>query len=301
MKKVKIMLFIVMTILLTLAACGVDKSGKLVATNLNIMTFNIRYGKADDGEDSWIYRKDMVCDVIRQNSPDIIGLQEALRFQIDEIKKQLPQYAEIGEGRDGGEKGEYSAILFRDSRFVVERSGTFWLSDTPKNPSASWGNHYLRICTWASLLEKQSKITFYFFNTHLDHQIQLSREKSAELIAARIGELKQNDPVILSGDFNAGEQNPAISYLKGAGDSLKTLPLHFVDTFRVLHPKENKVGTFNGFKGSTDGDKIDYIFVTPDIQTQKASIERFQKDGHYPSDHFPVTVRIRLQRKSDQY
>lgn len=300
MKKMKIILFISITVLLSLAACNVDKTGKLDSADLNIMSFNIRYGKADDGEDSWINRKDMVCDVIRQNSPDIIGLQEALRFQIDEIRKQLPEYAEIGEARDGGEKGEYSAILFRNNRFDVKKSGTFWLSDTPRYPSTSWGNQYLRICTWAGLLEKRSGITFYFFNTHLDHQIQRSRERSVELIAARIQELKHNDPVILSGDFNAAEQNPAISYLKGLGDPQKISPLHFLDTFRVLHPNEKEIGTFNGFQGLTDGDKIDYIFITSDIHTQKASIVRFEKNGHYPSDHFPVTARIRIQRKSAQ-
>ena len=155
---------------------------------LRVMSFNIRYGSANDGEDHWKNRREMVFDVFRNHHPDIVGLQEALDFQITEIRKALPEFGEIGVAReDGKTEGEYCAILYRHDQFDIDESGTFWLSDTPEVPGSShWGNACVRICTWARLVEKKSGGTFYLYNTHLDHVSQPSREKSAVLLAQRV-------------------------------------------------------------------------------------------------------------------
>ena len=134
--------------------------------------------------------------------PDVIGMQEALRFQLDEIERAIGGYAEIGHGREEGTKGEYSAILYAKDRFGVEASGTFWLSSTPEVVSNDWGNANIRICTWGRLVETASRQGFYLFNTHLDHVSQSSREKSVRLIARRIHSRAHTDPFILTGDFN---------------------------------------------------------------------------------------------------
>jgi endonuclease/exonuclease/phosphatase family metal-dependent hydrolase len=265
--------------------------------SINVMTFNVRYGLADDGKDSWEYRKGMVCEVIKQHSPDLIGLQEALRFQMDEILKNFPEYAESGKARDGDGKGEYSALLYRRDRFDVLESNTFWLSDTPDVPSAHWGNHHLRICTWARFLDKASNSHFYFYNTHLDHQSQPAREKGVGMIAQRIHSRNHPDPFILTGDFNAGEDNPAITYLKGESSTLGQSPIKMQDSYRVIHPSEKVVGTFNGFKGTKDRDKIDYVFISEGWQVKAADIVRYQEGGHTPSDHFPVKATIRISSK----
>ena len=117
---------------------------------LNIMSFNIRYGTANDGDDSWPNRDHLVFDVLKNHAPDIVGLQEALKFQIDEILENVPGYAMVGVGRDDGDTlGEYSAILYNPARFELKESGTFWLSETPDIiASTSWGNKITRICTW---------------------------------------------------------------------------------------------------------------------------------------------------------
>nr|MBP8304790.1 endonuclease/exonuclease/phosphatase family protein [Phycisphaerae bacterium] len=106
---------------------------------VRVMTFNIRYGTADDGPDHWAQRKDLLFEVIRQAGADVIGLQEALRFQLDQIEQAVPGYAEIGEAREGGTEGEYSAILYARERFRADASGTFWLSSTPERVSNDWG------------------------------------------------------------------------------------------------------------------------------------------------------------------
>lgn len=269
---------------------------------VTFMSFNIRYGTADDGDNRWELRRDLVLDVIRQSEADFVGLQEALRFQIDEIRQALPRYGEIGVGRDDGlAAGEFSAILFDTSRFTADTSGTFWFSETPDVPgSVHWGNAITRICSWGRFIERPTGKACYFFNLHLDHISQPSRERSVQLLAAKIAERKYPDPVFVSGDFNAEEANPAILYFKGKQaltDSTSAEfrnPVPFVDSFRQLHPNVSEVGTFNGFRGNQTGEKIDFIFAPDSIKILEAEINRVQPGGRCPSDHFPVTTQVRF-------
>lgn len=259
------------------------------AEPLSVMSFNIRYGTANDGDNHWTLRRTFLFDVVREQDADIIGLQEALDGQIREIVEAVPGYAVVGVGRDDAKTaGEYSAILVRKDRFHVADAGTFWFSDTPAVPgSTSWGNRITRICTWARLIDRDGS-AFWFFNVHLDHQSQPSRERSAELLLRRIdARAFPTEPVIVTGDFNAGEDNAAVQTMV-AGKA-------FVDTFRVVHPDEKDVVTFSGFKlERIDGPKIDYVFVQPGIEVLSAAIVRTARDGKYPSDHFPVVATIRL-------
>jgi endonuclease/exonuclease/phosphatase family metal-dependent hydrolase len=285
---------------------GSDPAG----VELNLMSFNIRYGTAKDGENAWEHRADFVFDVVRSEDPDLVGLQEALHFQIEEILEAVPQYAMLGVGRDDGhQSGEYSALLYRRTRFQVLDSGTFWFSDTPEVvASRSWGNRITRICTWARLRARNGP-AFYVYNLHLDHQSQPSRERSVALLAQRIQERGHDDPVIVMGDLNAGEDNPAVRYLAGTLDAarlaetaLASQPVppspRLIDTFRRIHPEAKQVGTFNAFEyGRVEGEKIDYIFVEPTVTVLDAAILRTSRDGRYPSDHFPVIARVRLPRQ----
>jgi endonuclease/exonuclease/phosphatase family metal-dependent hydrolase len=254
---------------------------------LSIMSFNIRYGTADDGENRWESRRGQLFDLLRAHDPDVIGLQEALHFQIDEILAAVPGYRMVGVGRtDGGQGGEYAAILYRASRLTVRRTGTFWLSDTPDVVrSNTWGAALERICTWA-IFDDNRGAPFYAFNVHFDHVSQPAREKSVTLLLDRVGARQPALPVVVLGDFNAGEANPATQAM------LRT----FRDSFRMRHPDAKEVGTGNQFKlGATGGEKIDYIFVEPATEVLSADIVRTSVDGRYPSDHFPVVARIRFR------
>ncbi len=265
--------------------------------NFRVMSFNIRYGTADDKENAWPLRRDLVTDIIDRYQPQLLGVQEALEFQIEEIIEKLPEYGFIGKGRDDGEKkGEFSAILYLKDRYRVISHDTFWLSDTPEKPgSASWGNTIPRIVTWAELEDTRLERRIYIFNTHFDHQSQPSREKSSRLLVERV--LSRDDisiPAVITGDFNAGEYNPAIRYMvedqpitMGSGESL-TNPQPFKDAFRTRNPEAVKVGTFNRFEGYSVGEKIDYIFSSGDLSIIDSMIIRDNNQGRYPSDHFPV-------------
>jgi endonuclease/exonuclease/phosphatase family metal-dependent hydrolase len=265
---------------------------------LTVMTFNIRYGTADDGENRWGRRRDLLFDVIRTENADIVGLQEALRFQIDQIVEAVPIYAFVGVGRDDGrDAGEFSAILYRRSRLSVVQSGTFWFSDTPEQPgSTSWGNRITRICTWARFRDRSGG-ALYVYNLHLDHESQPSRERSVQLLARRIrSRATQDDPVIVTGDFNADEQNPAMRWLLGDGTATAGVAAHGIDladTFRTLHPDARGVGTFNDFAfEQIDERKIDYVLAKRRLVAREARIVRTSRDRRYPSDHFPVVARV---------
>lgn len=264
--------------------------------SLNVMTFNIRYGTAReaDSADNWAQRATRVHRVIADYEPDVLGIQEALRFQIDSLRSWFQGLNEAGVGRDDGkEAGEYSAILYREDRLELLEGGTEWLSDTPSVPgSKSWGNEIPRIVTWARLRDRMTGGTFYVFNTHWDHQSQPSRERSADRVLARIAAREhQEDAVIVTGDFNAGEDNAAFQALLEGGAT----GVRLIDTFRAIHPDTSEVGTFNAFTGTADGPKIDAILTTPEWQVRDAAIVRLRVNGRFPSDHFPVTARLILR------
>lgn len=278
-------------ILAGLAMFGRQPGSLAAEVPVEFLSFNIRYGTANDGDDSWPQRHELVFDVIRSQHPDFCGLQEALRFQIDAIRKVLPEYSEFGVGRDDGKTaGEYSAILYRGERWNLEEGETLWLSDTPTQvASNSWGNSIPRIVTWGRFTEKSLGAEIFVFNTHFDHRSQPSRLKSAEFVRALIAEKAGTAPVVLMGDFNAGEDNSAIEYLIAKDQSTDG---QLLDTFRVLYPDAKEVGTFNGFKGRTDGAKIDFVFASPALEVKSAEIVHRNDDGRYPSDHFPVAAEV---------
>lgn len=260
---------------------------------LPVMSFNIRYGTASDGEHAWPLRRGLTFRVIREQVPAVLGVQEALRFQLDEIGAALPHYGEVGVGRsDGVEEGEYSSILYDRVRLDVLEQGTFWLSDTPDVPnSMSWGNRITRIVTWARFRDRATDATFHVFNTHWDHESQRAREHSARLLVERIQARAAGDPVLVMGDFNAGEDNIAFrTLLAGEPGALR-----LYDTFRAVHPHALDTGTYHAFTGDRSGAKIDAILASPEWRTLNAGIILFSENGLYPSDHFPVTATLQLE------
>jgi endonuclease/exonuclease/phosphatase family metal-dependent hydrolase len=259
---------------------------------LRVLSFNLRYiNPGDEGARTWVSRRDQVGKLIREDKADIIGVQEAFRSMLDDVADRVPGYQEIGVGReDGMAKGEYAAILVRKDRFKVAESGTFWLSDTPDVPnSKSWKNRVTRICTWARLQELSTHRYINFYNTHLDHESQEAREKGVGLILEHLSKRANTEPFVITGDFNAAEDNPAITKLKN-----NTTPL--VDTWREFHPAVpmSESGTMSLFTGARDTAKIDYIFVPAGTTVAEAEIIRSCEDGNYPSDHYPVRATVQF-------
>lgn len=264
------------------------------AETLTVMSFNIRYGKANDGENHWSKRKDFVVETIQEVAPDLLGTQECLPFQRDYLAKHLPQYAVVGVGReDGKEQGEMCAIFYKKDRFELVDSGHFWLSETPDDAgSKSWDSSLPRMASWVLLIDKTSddQTPILYGNTHFDHRGKVARVESAKLIRERAS-MHDDFDLILTGDFNAGEDSKPYAAMFGETDGKKS---PFVDAYRTFHPERKpNEGTFSGFKVSgTGGDRIDWIGVSDDWKITDAKILHTNKNGSTPSDHFPVVAKI---------
>ncbi len=255
---------------------------------LCVMTYNLRFASLQ-GANAWPERRPLMTECIEQVSPDIIGTQEGLYWQLKDLAAALPDYGWIGLGRDGGSKGEFMAVFYRKSRLDPLAFDHFWLSDTPEViGSATWGNFNRRMVTWIRFKDKMSNGEFYLFNTHFDHQVQLAREKSAALIRQRVEGLKTDLPVILTGDFNAGASNKAHLIL--------TSESFFVDTWSTARERVGEgLGTFNGFKEvPKNNTRIDWILTRGNVEVEKEEIVTFNKNGKFPSDHCPLVAWLRL-------
>jgi len=167
------------------------------------MSFNLRLSTATDGENAWMQRKEDVITLIHKYQVDILGVQEALPVQMQDLQQGLPHYASIGVGRDPDNQGEFSAIFYSRGKLQLLAEDTFWLSPTPETPSKGWDAALNRICTWGRFQVRATGREFLVFNTHFDHVGEEARRQSAQLILKKISELNPDWlPVILSGDFN---------------------------------------------------------------------------------------------------
>lgn len=254
------------------------------------MSFNVRYeNPGDPGSRAWQQRVVGAVRMIRDEDPDVFGVQEALHGQAADLWASLPDYEFFGVGRDDGRRsGEYSGIFYQRTRFEADAAdaGTFWLSDTPEKPgSMTWGNSIPRVATWLRLTDRATQRAFYVFNTHWDHRHQGSREKAAILLGERIRVRRHpGDPVVLLGDFNAVETNPGLRFLTGPRTEL-------VDTFQLLHPQQAARTSLHFWRGTREGRlKVDHILVSREATVLSSAIR--DHDEPMVSDHFPVTARV---------
>jgi endonuclease/exonuclease/phosphatase family metal-dependent hydrolase len=262
---------------------------------VRVMSFNIRYGTARDGENHWNRRRSFVVDTIKSFNPDLLGTQETLDFQRDFLAGELPAYDHLGVGRDdGAERGEMMALYYDRERFEKLDGGHFWLSDTPDKPgSKSWDSSLPRMVTWVKLRDRRDEAPrpITFFNTHFDHAGPTARLESAKLLRERVAAAAKDSACIVTGDFNAGEASAPYRALFEPIDGSDS-PI--ADTFRKLHKPADNEGTFSGFSAkSTGGERIDWIGATSDWEILSAGIDRTAIDGRTPSDHFPVNADLR--------
>ena len=264
---------------------------------LRVMSFNVRLGVADDGENSWEQRKALLARTVQDFDPDLLGTQETWKFQAEYLLEQLPGREYVGWPRQpGNEKdGEECGILFRTARFEKLDAGQFWLSETPEVPaSKSWDSSLPRVVTWVRLRDRQRPDTeLVFVNTHFDHRGAEARRESAGLLRERLPELSPSGVWILTGDFNCGDDSMPYQVLMGeAGQGLTV-----IDSYRALHPqKRDDEGTFSGFRGRRSGPRIDWVLHGRAFETLSAAIDRTEEDGRNPSDHYPVTAVLRWAR-----
>ena len=261
--------------------------GVALATEARLMSYNIRYDTPADVVNAWPYRKDALAALLRRQSPDLFGLQEALPHQIAELSAALPEYDWLGVGRDAGGGGEGVPLFYRKDRFTLLQGGTFWLSETPERPSRGWDAALNRICSYGLFEEKPSWHRLFVINCHFDHAGKTAGIESARLVLNMVEKINDaDDPLVLMGDFNAEPNDPPIVLLK-------QFLMDSRDSSRI--PPAGPSGTFSGF--AVDGAvtrRIDYLFTAKDGRIDVLSHEVLEDadKSRYPSDHLPVSVRI---------
>ncbi len=269
---------------------------------VSVLSFNIRYDTPVDGPNRWPHRKELVRSVIETSAADFVGLQEVTPMQWDYLRRVFAdKYGGLIRTREKNPAvGEAVPLLYRLDRWELDPSeqGTFWLSETPDVPgSGSWETACVRITTWGRFIERKTGRAVYVFNTHLDHRSEEARYQGARLIRWRIEQRRHDDPVLLMGDFNVGESGEPIRLLLDNSSEAKSKNKAgrlLVDTFRQAHPEAKDVGTFHGFDGQPSPAKIDYLFASPPCRVEEATIIRTHENGRYPSDHFPISAKVRF-------
>ena len=252
--------------------------------DLKVMSYNIRLGTAKDGTNSWEYRYPATAMMLKDQMPDVFGVQEAFNFQIKFIEENFTDYDSFGVGRDNGKsEGEFMSIFWNKKTVKMIKGGTFWLSETPEKPSKGWDAACKRTATWALMKDKNTGKLFYFVNTHLDHKGAEARRKGLELIVSRIDEINPKGyPMILTGDFNIKPDNEALVGLEQRMQSA-----------RKIAPKTDNNATFNNWGKAKSDMVIDYIYVSgfsacPEYHT----ITEKYGTWKYVSDHYPIYAKL---------
>ena len=264
----------------------------LNAQDVDVITFNLRVD-VDGGERAWDARKGACIALVQTKSPDFVGVQESAPNQTGDMDAALPEFWQFGRGRESNGGGEGCQIFYEHERWELDAndSGTFQLSPTPDVwGSNGWNFGWPRICTWGRFREKSTGRYVYMYNTHfpLDGG---GRTDCAGLIAERIASRAHpDDPVVLTGDMNAGESETCILIFKGQNAS----PITMLDSYRALYPDETMVGTYSGWaSGPLSGAKIDYVFTMGHTSVLEAEI-LYPQPGRIVSDHFPVRGKMRF-------
>ncbi|MCI1779965.1 MAG: endonuclease/exonuclease/phosphatase family protein [Bacteroidales bacterium] len=284
------------------------------AQEICLGTYNIRNENNYDVKNGngWKQRCPVICNMMKFENVDIFGSQEVLVGQLNDMLADLKDYSYIGVGRDDGrEKGEYSPIIYKTSKFELLKHGNFWLSETPDVAgSKGWDAACIRICTWGHFQIKSSGRRFWYFNLHMDHKGVKARRESAKLVVKKIKEITNGEPVILTGDFNVDQNNEIYTIFTKSGI--------LRDSYIIAKQRFAENGTFNGFDPARKTDsRIDHIFVsdkifvnhygiltncywTPILENFKAEkgkdapneIDLYKYQSRTPSDHYPVLIKF---------
>ena len=287
--------FVLLTTLTIIFGCSNSNDRMSEQDPFSAMSYNIRFDNPADGEKSWDNRKDQLVNLIHFYEPDFLGTQEGLRHQLDYIIEQLPYYQWIGVARGNGSmEGEFSALFYDSRRFklIKDTEQTFWLSDTPSEPSKGWDADYLRIVTLGMFKDKHTNKKVTILNTHFDHVGETARLESAKLIVETIQEDYANLPVILMGDFNATPDSEPYQTLTSGSSNLE-------DAFYTSKtPNAGPSFTFEGFSVKSESEKrrIDYIFTNIILDVKKHAIISSFNDFRYPSDHMPVIATMEFNK-----
>ena len=164
---------------------------------------------------------------------------------------------------------------------------------------------------FARLKVRSTGKTFVFFNTHLDHQRTEAKVNGIRMVLSRMKDvLRPGEPVFLTGDFNSHMDAPAyletVKVLRDSYCVAKSAPegpwRSFNNWQYIPDEREIRLSLVGGdplkaerfFGVQNKFERIDYVFVGPDVAVRAFRTWNDSKDGRYPSDHYPVVATVEL-------
>ncbi len=268
---------------------------------INVGSFNI-LGIPKDGEGPR-ERAEIGREVVRFHDWDIFGTQEMRDWQKEAYLSDDNIYGTLGrdcctkkeDPKSWEQWGNY--IFYKKDRFSVLDSGYFWLSQTPEKPSRGWNERQYRICNWGKFADKKTGKQFYFFNLHQGLRKE-ARLESAKLINSKIKSIAdENSALFITGDFNATNDQPSIAEIqknKIVVDSwAKSETSPYGSKGSCMRANLNKPVCDQ--IGKTNDRRIDYIFVSRNVDVLKCATLTDNREGRYPSDHLPVMCVVRIK------
>ncbi|HYP04755.1 MAG TPA: endonuclease/exonuclease/phosphatase family protein [Bryobacteraceae bacterium] len=258
------------------------------AQTLRVMSFNVRYPSKSDGPDLWEVRRDFLVDTLRKHAPDLIGTQELFHEQGQYIVAKLPDFAWFGVSRRGNKEDEHMGVFYRKDTLELLSSGNFWLSKTPDVPgSMDWDVTLPRMVTWGEFRHRKTGRRFHLYNTHFAHRAldENARVESARVLVDRISKLPPGTDLIVTGDFNTDVGSEPHNLLRTM----------LADAHEQASEKKGPTGSFHGFKGTPGSARIDWILFRGRMKPRFMHTLTDNREGRYPSDHFPVLAGFDLQ------
>lgn len=270
-------LLVTIILLLTISTDIKSAQEESIKDEIRLCSYNIRGDLPNDGINSWKYRKDSLCKIIRQHDFDIICMQEVLANQLEDIEKDI-HYEFVGI------RGLYNPIFYKAERFESLHNEVFWLSETMSLFSKGWDGMYDRYCVWAKFRDRKNGKIFYVFNTHLDHKGKIAQRKGAQLVCDQAKKYAGESALFICGDMNSLDTT----------DAYKTYTKHYKDSRKIAKEVNGVLGTAHNF-GQVRPVRIDYIFVNEKVSVSNYNVDNTcYPNGLYPSDHFPVFIDAQI-------
>ena len=263
---------------------AVPVPAKAAGSGICVMSANVRcWSPTDLGKKSWFYRADLLLRDIASQSPDIIGFQEVTRLHYGYLTRNLPGYASVIAYRDSSPISESCPVFYNTEKFTLSDEGSFWLSETPEKSSKDWGAAFPRVCSYVILTEKATGKELVVFNTHLDHVSDKARIRGIGVVLEKLRQFG-GQPCVLMGDMNAVEDSETYRAATREFDDAK---------YRTENPAKGP--TFQKFGASLDRENIDYFLISKTrLRVTDYQIVDTTYDGAYPSDHFPIVLRMEM-------
>ncbi len=250
-------------------------------TRFSVMTFNLRFGLAADGPNSWQHRKKLLPHLFASHPTDFIACQEVNDFQVADLTAILNGYHLIGLRRPAPSFWQNN-IIFAKKAWRIQDWEHFYLSPTPYIPSRRRDSRWPRQCTIGTFEKSSHRLTC--INTHFDFE-ETAQIFSAKLIRKRWQKRSNPLPAILMGDFNAPIGASHYRVFRGQSTDQNGLGLSFESTLN-----HNPGGTHHGFSGEAGADCIDWILHTNGVKPLNSQVVTDHVHGSYFSDHFPVVA-----------